>query len=278
MKHVADVRRRCQLLLLAAVAACAARRPADVAEVRVLVFNIHAGKDAAGVDNVERVAQLVRSTSADVVLLQEVDRGTARSGGADQPARLSELTGMRVAFGRSLIFQGGDYGIAVLSRWPITRERTIPLPVNPPQERSGSLHEPRVALQVVIASPVGDLNVINTHIDASRDDRWRRQEIATVLAVADSASGAVLLGGDLNSTPDGEIQATVRSRGLRDAWLVCGNDDESAGMTYPADSSIKRIDYLYFRDTTSCATAEVIRTRASDHRPLLVRVLVPRKR
>jgi endonuclease/exonuclease/phosphatase family metal-dependent hydrolase len=278
MNRLSGVRRPCQVLLLAAVAACAARGPADIAEVRVLVYNIHAGKDAAGVDNLERVAQVVRSTSADVVLLQEVDRGTARSGGADHPVRLSELTGMRVAFGRSLIFQGGDYGIAVLSRWPITSERTIPLPVNPPQDRSGSLHEPRVALQVVIASPAGELNVINTHIDASRDDRWRRQEIATVLAVVDSTSGTVLFGGDLNSTPDGEIQASVRSRGLRDAWLVCGRGDEPAGMTYPADSSIKRIDYLYFRGTTSCSAAEVIRTSASDHRPLLVRVVMSRKR
>jgi endonuclease/exonuclease/phosphatase family metal-dependent hydrolase len=267
-----SVGRRTAVLLLVALAGCATRQPADIGELRVMVYNIHAGKDAAGADNLERVAQLIRATAADVVLLQEVDRGTTRSGGVDQPAVLSRLTGLHVAFGRSLVYQGGEYGIAVLSRWPITSQRTVPLPVYPPQERSGSSHEPRVALQVAVTSPAGELHVINTHIDASRDDRWRRQEIATVLAIADSARGIVLLGGDLNSTPESEIQETVRARGLRDAWLVCGQNDESAGMTYPADSSIKRIDYLYFRDATRCSHAEVIRTRASDHRPLLVRV------
>ena len=98
-----------------------------------------------------------------------------------------------------------------------------------------------------------------------------------MLAVADSARGIVLLGGDLNSTPESEIQATVRARGFRDAWIHCGQNDESAGMTYPADSSIKRIDYLYFRDATQCSRAEVIRTRASDHRPLLVDIIIRRK-
>jgi endonuclease/exonuclease/phosphatase family metal-dependent hydrolase len=263
-----------RVLLVVALAACASRRPADTGLVRVLVYNIHAGKDAAGADNLERVATLIRETGADVVLLQEVDRTTRRSAGVDQVAVLSQLTGLQIGFGRSLVFQGGEYGIAILTRWPATMQRTIPLPVDPPQERSGSLHEPRVALQLVIASPVGELNVINTHIDASRDDRWRRQEIATVLAVADSARGIVLLGGDLNSTPDGDIQAMVRARGFRDAWRTCGGDDD--GFTYPADSGVKRIDYLYFREDVSCSRAEVIVTRASDHRPLLVRVTIPR--
>lgn len=267
-----------RLVLFAALVGCATRAGTPAPDVRVMVYNIHAGKDAAGIDNLERVAQLVRETSADIVLLQEVDRGTRRSGGIDQPAVLSRLTGLHVAFGRSLIYQGGDYGIAILSRWPITSQRTIPLPVNPPQERSGSSYEPRVALEVRVASPAGELTVLNTHIDASRDDRWRRQEIVTVLAAADSARGVLLMGGDLNSTPESDVQRTVRARGLIDAWNVCGRGGDAAGRTYPADSGVKRIDYLYFRRTTGCSSAEVVATRASDHRPLLVHVTLPRAR
>jgi endonuclease/exonuclease/phosphatase family metal-dependent hydrolase len=267
-----------RLVVLAALVGCAARPGAPATDLRVMVYNIHAGKDASGVDNLERVSQLIRNTSADIVLLQEVDRGTQRSGGVDQPAVLSRLTGLHVAFGRSLFYQGGDYGIAILSRWPITSQRTIPLPVNPPQERSGSSYEPRAVLEVRVASPAGELTVLNTHIDASRDDRWRRQEIVTVLAVADSARGALLMGGDLNSTPDSDIQQAVRARGLSDAWLVCGHGGEAPGFTYPADSGVKRIDYLYFRAGTGCSRAEVVATRASDHRPLLVHVTLQRAR
>jgi endonuclease/exonuclease/phosphatase family metal-dependent hydrolase len=238
-------------------------------EMRVLVYNVHAGKDAAGVDNLERVADLVRETNADVVLLQEVDRGTRRSGNVDQPDALARRTGFAVAFGKTLDYDGGEYGIAVLSRWPITQQALVRLPVEPPQQRSGGSYEPRGAQRVTIRAPGGDLALINTHLDASREDHYRRQEIRTVLAVARDAAPMVLVGGDFNSTPESEVQGAVRQGGVRDAWVVCGKGD---GFTYPADVPVKRIDYLYLTGAATCRRAEVLETAASDHRPLLVTV------
>jgi len=240
--------------------ACASRH------VNVLVYNIHAGADAAGAPNLDRVAQVVRDSRADVVLLQEVDKGVRRSRGEDQPAILARLTGLHAAFGRTLDFQGGEYGIAILSRWPIVHDTVIPLPVQPPQERSGGSYEPRGALRVRIASPFGEILALNTHLDASRDDRWRRQEIRTVLAIARDAT---LVGGDFNSEPGSAVQDTVAAAGLRDSWRLCGS---GPGYTYPADSGVKRIDYLYLRPGDRCSAARVIPTTASDHRPLAVRV------
>src|SRR5262249_37308673 len=147
------------------------------ATLKVLVYNVHAGKDAKGVDAIERISDVVNASGADVVLLQEVDKGTRRSGNVDQPAEYSRRTGMHVAFGRSLNYDGGEYGIAMLSRWPIRRDTTIHLPVTPPQERSGGSHEPRVATRATVSSPYGDLTFLNTHIDPSGEERWRLQEI-----------------------------------------------------------------------------------------------------
>jgi len=244
--------------------------------VRVLVYNMHAGKDAAGADNLARVAALVRHTGADLVLLQEVDRRTRRSGGVDQPAVLKRLTGHHVAFGKTLDYQGGEYGIAVLSRWPIVSDTLVRLPVVPAQARAGGSYEPRGALRVTVAAPGGVIAVINTHLDPSREDRWRRQEIRTVAALADTtrAGGApaVLVGGDFNATPESLVQENARRAGLRDAWAACGRGD---GRTYPADSAVKRIDYLYLTGGASCTEARVLRSDASDHRPLLVRVVLP---
>ena len=258
------------LVLTVALAACATT-PAAAPELTVLVYNIHAGKDAQGVDNLERVAQLVKDARADLVLLQEVDVKTTRSGNVDQPARLRELTGHHVAFGKTLDYQGGLYGIAVLSRWPIDSSRVTSLPIDPPQLRSGVSYEPRGALHAWIASPRGPITVINTHLDASRDDRYRRQEAQTIIALADSARprGLLLVGGDFNSEPGSAVQATIMASRLHDAWQMCGYGN---GMTYPADSGIKRIDYLYLQDGVGCSRAEVIATQASDHRPVLVRV------
>lgn len=255
-----------------ALACATVARPHKATSAVVLVYNIHAGKDAKGIDNLERVAALIQSVRADVVLLQEVDQRTRRSGGVDQPAELARRTGLNIVFGSSLDYQGGKYGIAVMSRWPIVADTMIPLRVEPPQERSGGSYEPRGALRAIIETPAGRLAIVNTHIDASRDDRWRRQEIVGVLAVANAARALaprVFLGGDLNSTPESAIQEAVRNAGYVDAWQRCGKGD---GLSYPADSAVKRIDYLYLDPSTTCLDATVLRSDASDHRPVLVQV------
>ena len=249
--------------------------PASATTFKVLVYNVHAGKDAGGKDNLQRVADVVRELGADIVLLQEVDKGTRRSSGVDQPAEYAQRTGYHVAFGRSLDYDGGEYGIAVLSRWPIRRDSAIHLPVDPPQERSGGSHEPRIAMSTVIAAPFGDLAVFNTHIDASGDDRWRLQEIRTITQLARSAVAAgasrVLFGGDFNSTPESAVQVQLRANGFRDSWETCGAGD---GFSYPADTARKRIDYLFAIAGVQCTAATVVNSQASDHRPVLFTVRV----
>ncbi|HJR67324.1 MAG TPA: endonuclease/exonuclease/phosphatase family protein [Gemmatimonadaceae bacterium] len=252
----------------------AALEPADT--VRVLVYNIHAGKDAKGVDNLQGVIALIRETDADLVLLQEVDQGTRRSGVVDQPAILAVGSGFHVAFGSALDYDGGKYGVATLSRWPITFDTLYRLPVDPPQQRAGGSREPRGLLRADVMSPYGAIAVFNTHIDASREDTWRQQEARVIVATVTSVRQSrplVVLGGDMNSTPESAVQQIVREPGLRDAFAECGR---GAGLTYPADSAVKRIDYLYLSGAMRCARAEVPVTMVSDHRPLAVDVLIPR--
>lgn len=241
--------------------------------LRVLVYNIHAGKDAKGVDNLARVAQIVRDTKADVVLLQEVDKGTTRSGNVDQVAELTRLTGYHGVFGKTLDYQGGDYGIAILSRWAITKDTLIHLPVEPPQFRSNVSYEPRGALRVVIASPLGLLRVVNTHMDASREDTYRLQEAKTLLAIGGAlrdSTGTTLIGGDLNSEPGSAVIALFAPASWRDVFRECG---KRSGLSYPADVPVKRIDYLMMTGATRCTFAEVLNTDASDHRPVLFRIV-----
>jgi endonuclease/exonuclease/phosphatase family metal-dependent hydrolase len=257
--------------LLLAVAGCATAERAQPS-VRVMVFNIHAGRDAAGRPNLEDVAALIRSTNADVALVQEVDRGTKRSGQIDQVQVLGELTKYATAFGRSLDYDGGQYGIAALSRGAIARPATESLPVQPPQARSGRSYEPRVALTLTTATPLGPFQAINTHLDASREEQYRLQESTGILEIVKrlSASSAPLVaGGDFNAEPGSETYRRLMAGGLRDAWLECGAGD---GFTYPADKPVKRIDYLFLTAGLLCTHAEVLDTRISDHRPLLVTV------
>ena len=240
--------------------------------IRVLVFNIHAGKDAAGKPNLDDVAALIKSTAAVAALLQEVDVKTARAGGIDQVDALTRATGFTAAFGASLMhFDNGQYGIATLSRFPIGFQSTIPLTVLPPQTRAGGSQEPRVALAAFVQRQPGApiWRVLNTHLDPA-EGTARAQEIARLLdAYKDQAAAKepVLVGGDFNSTPDNPVLAPLAAAGLRDAWTECGSGD---GFTYPADQPAKRIDYLFLSGSLHCAKAEVIATPISDHRALLV--------
>jgi len=258
-------------LALSSVGGCfhPASRGVSGEDVRVLVYNVHAGKDAAGKESVQRISDVVKSLDPDIVLFQEVDKRTKRSGGVDQPAEYAKRTGLHVAFGKSLDYDGGEYGIAVLSRWPIRRDTAVALPVDPPQERSGGSHEPRVAMSVRIDAPFGPLEVFNTHIDASTEDRWRLQEVKTIERIVKEAFGRdarILLGGDFNSTPESAVQGELRASGFRDAWPICGVGE---GLSYPADVPRKRIDYLFLPSGFECTSARVIEADASDHRPVV---------
>lgn len=240
--------------------------------VRVLVYNIHAGKDAANRPNLDDVAALARSTSADIVLLQEVDRGTKRSGGVDQLQALAAGARMPGVFGRTLDYDGGRYGIAALSRRGFEYDETVPLRVSPAPERAGGSHEPRAALVTIARTRLGRWQALTTHLDASAGDGYRLQEADRLreILLARGATGApLLLGADMNSTPDSAVVRKVIGFGLRDAWAECGRGE---GFTYPAAAPSKRIDYLFLAEGLRCTSARVIETTISDHRPLLVTV------
>ena len=240
--------------------------PTTGQSIRVMTYNIHAGKDAQQTLNLTRVAALIDSTDADIVLLQEVDRGTLRAAGADHFEELRTLTGMSGVFGKSIEFQGGDYGIAVLARWPLDSVAAVALSVDPPQERSGS-YEPRIALHVVVHTPAGPIHVVNTHLDAGGMGTYRRQELVAILAhlrVKLPAQAPFVLGGDLNARP-ATTDIGALSFVFDDAFEVCGAGD---GATFPAHAPDRRIDYVFFREAR-CHAARVVESQASDHRPFL---------
>ncbi len=246
------------------------RRPPESSGATLVSYNIRAGRDTDGRPNLGRVAALVDSVAADIVLLQEVDRGTARSGGVDQLAELRRLTGMHGVFGRSLFYDGGEYGIALLSRWPILESRVTPLRAEPPEERAGPAHEPRVALFARVDAPSGPLSVVNTHLGAGAAGTYRRQELVALLAEIHRTTGRrgpLVVGGDLNATPESDLVAAA-TLPLHDAFARCGSGD---GATYPAHSPERRIDYVLLR-ALDCTEARVGGTTASDHRPLVVRL------
>src|ERR687889_385357 len=87
--------------------------------VRVMTYNIHVGVGMDKKLDLQRIADVINRERPDLVGLQEVDRGVRRTEGKDEIAELAALTQMHFAFAPNLDYQGGKYGVAILSRWPI---------------------------------------------------------------------------------------------------------------------------------------------------------------
>lgn len=222
--------------------------------VKVMTYNIqgHAAKGRS--DHLPKIAEVIAAAGADVVGLQEVHCRT-RASVIDQAEHLAELTGLRLAFGRSCAIDGGDYGNAVLSRHEIVHSRVFPLP------GSG---EPRSMLQTDISIDGSQFTFFVTHL-ASWGRLLRLARIRQIKELADIiARGSLphVLCGDFNVAPGAEELEVLLSRGhLR----VCG---EQAEATFPMTR--QRLDYIMCDPRWEVVSSEVIRRGPSDHWPFVV--------
>jgi endonuclease/exonuclease/phosphatase family metal-dependent hydrolase len=238
--------------------------PALTEEVplRVVSLNVHSGYGPGGFD-VAGIARYLELWEVDVALLQEVDRFRAHSRFVDMPGVLARETGMEVAYGVN-VRQGprGQYGVATLSRFPITLERNTLLPNGPGLQQRGVL---RTDLDVGGAT----VSVFNTHLEHRSKPMRLRQVAATRDLLAQTPHPAVL-GGDLNSAPGSPMMALARSF-ARDAWTAAGS---GPGATVPAGNPRVRIDYVMYTPPLRATRAEVMSSVISDHRAVLARLVL----
>jgi endonuclease/exonuclease/phosphatase family metal-dependent hydrolase len=232
--------------------------------VRVLTYNIHHAEDVNGKLNLERIAEVIRESKADVVALQEVDRHVPRSGKVDQLAELAKVLGMHGIFGRNIDLDGGEYGNAVLSRWPISDWQNHLLP----NVRSG---EQRGVLEADIQLPGSrQLKLLATHFDHRADETERLQSAAFVNERQEersrrNAAYTVILAGDINARPESETLQVLLER-----WQMT---DATLAPTIPSAEPKHKIDYIFIeRETATIRVLEAVvvdEPIASDHRPLL---------
>ena len=228
--------------------------------LRVLTYNIHHGEGLDGRLDLARTAAIVSSAAPDLVALQEVDRGTRRSGGQDQLAELGRLTGMHAAFGKAMDYQGGAYGVAVLSRTAIRRVSNRRLPGSPDRE-------PRTALSVDVdaRAPLGRVQFTTTHFDQGRD---LMDQVAQASYLANASTlgpdHTSILAGDLNTRADTRTMQVLARR-----WTDMFIDPAPDSGGRPR----RRIDYVMVRQAASWRTIEsryIDAPLASDHQPVLV--------
>jgi endonuclease/exonuclease/phosphatase family metal-dependent hydrolase len=248
------------LFLLGTVTLASAVEPAtQPAEgLRVVSYNIKHGRGNDNVVDLYRTAGVIRALRPDIVGLQEVDDRAERSGKVAQAERLGAALGLHHAFGRFMDFQGGAYGMAILTRQPIVATHAVQLPEG---------NEPRIALAVQIRLADGRvLTIVNVHFDWVRDDAFRFAQAGALTKYLDDLETPYILLGDFNDLPDSRTLALFKAR--------AGEARKPAAdrFTFSATAPEREIDFIFFAPPSEWRAREVrvIDERiASDHRPVV---------
>jgi endonuclease/exonuclease/phosphatase family metal-dependent hydrolase len=229
-------------------------------QIRVMTYNIHVGVGMDKKLDLPRIAAVIKDQHVDLVGLQEVDRGVERTQRIDEIAELAKLTQMDYAFAFNLKYQGGQYGVAILSRYPIKSFDHRLYKNTREAERRGFIRA-----EINIDGHV--VSFATTHLDYQYED-GRVFEAQQLLAALADVKGPLILVGDFNDVPAGGAYQLMRDH-FHDAWI--DNRVNDPGYSYPADKPAKRIDYILFRQGDHIRTkkAWIVSTLASDHVPVV---------
>lgn len=234
-------------------------------QLRVLCYNVHWCLGTDGKYDVARLAEVINSSKPDLVALQEVDVGVKRSGRIHEVQQLAKLTGLAARFGPTQHYEGGLFGNAVLSRFPILDVSIHPLPYS--ESTADRTTYPRGAIAVTVKAPDGQpLRFVSTHFQHNvHEDRVAEAQAINNLFASDDDGLRTILAGDMNARPDEEPVTELLKK-----WNNA--IDEAATPTAPATNPRSRIDYIFYRSATQfrlVKSSVIPEAIASDHRPVL---------
>ncbi|MBR6878566.1 MAG: endonuclease/exonuclease/phosphatase family protein [Bacteroidales bacterium] len=231
----------------------------DVLPLRIVTYNIQHGAGMDDVIDLDRQAKVIGDVLPDVVGLQEVDSCVKRSNRVHQAAVLAKSLGMYSTFGPAIPLTGGKYGVAILSREEPLSHRNIPLPGN----------EKRTLLVCEFQEYV----FACTHLALEEENRLASLDI--IMEEAARWDKPFIICGDWNDQPSSPLITKMKK-----SFVFLSNiTNNSTNYTFPARTPNRIIDYVasYGRVIKSIRKRQVLNApEASDHRPVLVELTLPR--
>lgn len=236
--------------------------------IRIMTYNVHhcnpPGKATQGVIDIPAIVKAIRSQQPDLVALQEIDVNTTRSGKEiNEAAAIAEALGMYFYFGKAIDYGGGGYGVAILSRFPLSETRTqwLSQEADPKTER-------RVLATARVTIPGGkQIRFASTHLDVENAAN-RLLQVQQIAETARQDSIPFILAGDLNDRPGSQPLSLLATQ----LQLTC----DPCMPTFPQDLPTEVIDFIAFSPKTTATVIShfvVPEIYASDHRPLMAVLL-----
>lgn len=242
--------------LLLLVGLCGIHAQEQPVRLKVLCYNLRFGELAS----LEELAAFIKEQNPDVVALQEVDCRTYRDRAPKQHGKdfITELgfrTGMLTAYGKTIPYANGYYGIGILSKYPLASVERVYLP------KTENGKEQRAVLVADVEYAEGQyFTFASTHLDYTNTEE-RQVQVKKLNEVLLAKPYPVIVAGDFNARPD-----AVEIREDMAAWnVVC-----KMAPTVPADAPRNQIDYIfcYPRDQWNGVEATTYQVQLSDHLPI----------
>ncbi len=230
-------------------------------KLTTMTYNIHHGApENSNIVNLANIASVIKNNGAEIVALQEVDVNVPRSGKVNQAAELAKLLGMEYYFSKSIDYNGGEYGVAILSKYPMSNKRKELLPMPTPGEQRS------IALATITLPDGRMIEFGATHFDLNVPNRTAQAEFLNSLSK--SLGKELFVGGDYNAEP-----SSTEMLKLKEGFnLSCMS---SCPLSFPVQKPSKAIDFVAFNPKaassfTLVSSVALTGQYASDHLPVSV--------
>jgi len=224
--------------------------------LKVLCYNLRFGELAS----LEELASFIKEQDPDIVALQEVDCRTYRDRAPKQHGKdfITELgfrTGMLSAYGKTIPYANGYYGIGILSKYPLAKVERMYLP------KTENGKEQRAVLVAEVEYREGEYFIFaSTHLDYTNTEE-RQVQVKRLNEILQAKPYPVIVAGDFNARPESkEI-----SEGMG-TWKIVSNLEP----TIPAHAPKGTIDYIfcYPKEKWNQKDATTYQVQLSDHLPI----------
>lgn len=227
--------------------------------LKLMTYNVRNATGMDEVSNFQRIANVINNASPDVVAVQEVDSVTNRSKQKYVLGEIAERTQMHGYFAPAIDYDGGKYGIGLLTKQVPLRLQTFALPGRE-EERA------------LIWAEFDDYIYCCTHLSLTEEDRMKSLEM--LKSITASSEKPLFLAGDLNDGPESPFIKELQ----KDFQILT----DTTQRTFPAPAPEETLDYIVALKRNAGGFA-VISSKvlnepmASDHRPVVVELRTAEK-
>lgn len=254
------------LVLVLILSSCTSKGIPTVAQhrdtIRVMTYNVHHCNppEKSNVIDVDAIAAVIKQQRAGVAAIQEVDVYTKRSGNINQAEQLAQKAGYPYYyFGKAMDYDGGQYGVLILSKYPLSDTQTHMLPKSDPNKG-----EPRVLATATVTLPNGKAFLFgSTHLEAY-NKASRMMQAKEIVRIAGETRLPFVAAGDFNAEENSDVIDVFDEHFVR----TCS----SCPSTFWEGGETGAIDYIVFRkgDALKVLLHQVVQNKeASDHMPVI---------